>query len=161
MSSEPVVLTTDEDRVRIITLNRPEKRNAFDLALRIELVKAIEAAMTDDQVRVLVLTGAGGAFCAGGDISIMAQLSREDALSRAELTQQVPRTLWAGTEPVLAAVGKRVRGGAVARAGLRPDRGRDRRPVRRGVQPDRIGGRRGGAGYVARPGWDQPGPSSS
>ncbi|HEX4255837.1 MAG TPA: enoyl-CoA hydratase-related protein [Streptosporangiaceae bacterium] len=104
MSSEPVVLTTDEDRVRIITLNRPDKRNAFDLALRTELIKAIEAAMTDDQVRVLVLTGAGGAFCAGGDISIMEQLSREDARSRAELTQQVPRTLWAGTKPVLAAV---------------------------------------------------------
>jgi 2-(1,2-epoxy-1,2-dihydrophenyl)acetyl-CoA isomerase len=104
MSSEPVVLTTDEDHVRIITLNRPEKRNAFDLALRTELIKAIEAAMTDDQVRVLVLTGAGGAFCAGGDISIMAQQSREDALNRAELTQQVPRTLWAGTKPVLAAV---------------------------------------------------------
>ncbi len=104
MSSEPVVLTTDEDRVRIITLNRPEKRNAFDLALRTELIKTIEAAMADDQVRVLVLTGAGGAFCAGGDISIMAQLSREDALDRAELTQHVPRTLWAGTKPVLAAV---------------------------------------------------------
>src|ERR1700761_3886733 len=104
MSPESVVLTTDEDRVRIITLNRPEKRNALDLALRTELIKAIEAAMTDDQVRVLVLTGAGGAFCAGGDISIMEQLSPETARDRAGLTQQVPRTLWAGTKPVLAAV---------------------------------------------------------
>ena len=104
MSSEPVVLTADEDRVRILTLNRPEKRNAFDLALRTELIKAIDAAMADDQVRVLVLTGAGGAFCAGGDISIMEQQSREDAAARAELTQQVPRALWAGSKPVLAAV---------------------------------------------------------
>src|ERR1700749_1627537 len=104
MSPESVVLTTDEDRVRIITLNRPEKRNALDLALRTELIKAIEAAMTDDQVRVLVLTGVGGAFCAGGDISIMEQLSPEPGRARAGLPQQAPGTLGAGTKPVLAAV---------------------------------------------------------
>ena len=102
--SEAVVLTRDEDRVRVITLNRPEVRNAFDIAMRVELVAAIEAAMADDQVRVLVLTGAGGAFCAGGDISIMEQMPRDEAATRAELTQRVVRTLWAGTKPVLAAV---------------------------------------------------------
>ena len=104
MSGEPVVLTTDEDRVRVITLNRPEVRNAFDLALRAELIQAIEAAVADDQVRVLVLTGAGGAFCAGGDISLMERMAPGEARSRAELTQQVVRALWAGTKPVLAAV---------------------------------------------------------
>jgi enoyl-CoA hydratase/carnithine racemase len=102
--SGPVVLTRDEEPVRVITLNRPEVRNAFDIALRVELAAAIEAAMADDQVRVLVLTGAGGAFCAGGDISIMEQMSRDEAATRAELTQRVVRTLWAGTKPVLAAV---------------------------------------------------------
>ena len=104
MSSEPVVLTTDDNRVRIVTLNRPEKRNALDLALRTELIKAIDTAMADDQVRVLVLTGAGGAFCAGGDISTMEQMDRDAAMTRAELAQQVPGTLWAGDKPVLAAV---------------------------------------------------------
>jgi 2-(1,2-epoxy-1,2-dihydrophenyl)acetyl-CoA isomerase len=104
MTGEPVVLTTDEDRVRIITLNRPEVRNALDIPLRVELIGAIEAAMGDEGVRVLVLTGAGGAFCAGGDISIMSGLSRDEAADRAELTQRVVRTLWAGTKPVLAAV---------------------------------------------------------
>ena len=102
--SGPVVLTRDEEPVRVITLNRPEVRNAFDIAMRVELVAAIEAAMADKQVRVLVLTGAGGAFCAGGDISIMEQMSRDEAATRAELTQRVVRTLWAGTKPVLAAV---------------------------------------------------------
>ena len=72
MSGEPVVLTTDEDRIRVITLNRPEVRNAFDLALRAELIQAIEAAVADDQVRVLVLTGAGKNFCAGGDVRAFA-----------------------------------------------------------------------------------------
>jgi 2-(1,2-epoxy-1,2-dihydrophenyl)acetyl-CoA isomerase len=99
-----VVLTRDEENIRIITLNRPEVRNAFDVPLRVELISAIDAAMADEGVRVLVLTGAGGAFCAGGDISIMSGLSRDEAAGRAELTQRVVRTLWAGTKPVLAAV---------------------------------------------------------
>ena len=71
MSDEPVVLTRDEDGIRIITLNRPQVRNAFDLPLRRELIAAIEAAMTDTSVRGLVLTGAGGAFCAGADLKAM------------------------------------------------------------------------------------------
>jgi 2-(1,2-epoxy-1,2-dihydrophenyl)acetyl-CoA isomerase len=104
MSAEPVVLTRDEDAVRVITLNRPEVRNAFDVAMRVELARALEAAEADGQVRVVVLTGAGGAFCAGGDISIMERMPRDEAAERAELTQRVVRTLWAGTKPVLAAV---------------------------------------------------------
>jgi 2-(1,2-epoxy-1,2-dihydrophenyl)acetyl-CoA isomerase len=102
--SEPVVLTRDEENIRVITLNRPEVRNALDVPLRVELISAIDAAMADEGVRVLVLTGAGRAFCAGGDISIMSGLSRDEAAGRAELTQRVVRTLWAGTKPVLAAV---------------------------------------------------------
>ncbi|HEY0716496.1 MAG TPA: enoyl-CoA hydratase/isomerase family protein [Streptosporangiaceae bacterium] len=101
---QPVVLTRDEDSIRVITLNRPEVRNALDIPLRAELISAIEAAMADARIRVLVLTGAGGAFCAGGDISIMSGLSRGEAAERAELTQRVVRTLWAGTKPVVAAV---------------------------------------------------------
>jgi enoyl-CoA hydratase/carnithine racemase len=104
VSSEPVVLTADEDRIRTITLNRPEVRNAFDIAMRIELAGALEEAMADDQVRVIILTGAGGAFCAGGDISIMDRMPQDEAAERAELTQRAVRTLWAGTKPVLAAV---------------------------------------------------------
>jgi enoyl-CoA hydratase/carnithine racemase len=102
--SEPIVLTRDEDSIRVITLNRPEVRNAFDIPLRVELIGAIDAAMTDDRVRVLVLTGAGGAFCAGGDISTMNPMTHDEAVSRTELTQRVARTLWAGSKPVLAAV---------------------------------------------------------
>src|ERR1700761_6564275 len=102
--SEPIVLTRDEDRVRVITLNRPEVRNALDVPLRTELIAALDAATADEQVRAVVLTGAGGAFCAGGDISIMSGLTRDEARTRAELTQSVPRALWAGTKPTLAAV---------------------------------------------------------
>ena len=104
MSGEPVVLTRDEQDIRVITLNRPEVRNAIDIPLRLELIGAIEAAWADDQVRVLVLTGAGGAFCAGGDIATMRTMTHDEAVARAELTEQVARTMWAGAKPMLAAV---------------------------------------------------------
>ncbi len=56
-----------------LTLNRPEVRNAMSLAMVQELLAALRAAESDAAVRVLVLRGAGGHFCAGGDISDMAQ----------------------------------------------------------------------------------------
>ena len=48
MSDEPIVLTRNEDRVRVITLNRPQVRNAFNMALRAEVIAAVEAAVADD-----------------------------------------------------------------------------------------------------------------
>ncbi len=60
-----------EDYVCTITLNRPEKRNALSAQLVNELIYALETAGEDDGVRVVVLTGAGKAFCAGGDLSQM------------------------------------------------------------------------------------------
>jgi isohexenylglutaconyl-CoA hydratase len=55
-----------------LTLNRPEVRNAMSLAMVRELHAALAEAETDSQVRIIVLRGAGGHFCAGGDISDMA-----------------------------------------------------------------------------------------
>src|SRR5690606_41463126 len=69
-------LTEDRGPVRVIALNRPSKRNAIDLELRVELGGAGEAAMADPGVRVVVLTGAGGTFCSGGDISTMRRMPR-------------------------------------------------------------------------------------
>jgi enoyl-CoA hydratase/carnithine racemase len=52
-----------------LTLNRPAKRNALTATLVNELIVALEAAGSDDAIRVIVLTGAGNSFCAGGDLS--------------------------------------------------------------------------------------------
>jgi 2-(1,2-epoxy-1,2-dihydrophenyl)acetyl-CoA isomerase len=57
--------------IRTLTLNRPERLNALDTALFEALTDALEQAATDEGVRVLVLTGAGKAFCAGGDLATM------------------------------------------------------------------------------------------
>jgi enoyl-CoA hydratase/carnithine racemase len=56
-------------RVGIITLNRPEKLNAFTGIMRNELIQAFDQADQDDEVRVVIVTGAGRAFCAGADLS--------------------------------------------------------------------------------------------
>lgn len=57
------------DQILTITLNRPENLNAFTPVMRIELLDALNTADTDDNVRVIIVTGAGRAFCAGADLS--------------------------------------------------------------------------------------------
>ena len=57
-----------EDRVATITLDRPERMNAFTAKMCLELVRALDAADADDGVRAVVVTGAGRAFCAGADL---------------------------------------------------------------------------------------------
>jgi enoyl-CoA hydratase/carnithine racemase len=64
----PVVLTEDADHVRLLTMNRPERLNAFDQALFAGLGDALGEAAADDDVHVVVLTGAGRAFSAGADL---------------------------------------------------------------------------------------------
>jgi enoyl-CoA hydratase/carnithine racemase len=87
MTSEPsIVLTEDTGRVRTITLNRPDKLNAFNNDLFEELQKALNAAAEDDAIHVVVLTGAGRAFSAGADLTSMASPKRDASgqASRAE-----------------------------------------------------------------------------
>ena len=102
--SESLVLAEDRGSVRILTLNRPHVKNAIDLPLRVVLAEAVETAMADGSVRSVVLTGAGGAFCSGGDISTMARQSPELTRPRAQAAQRVVRALWGGSKPVIAAV---------------------------------------------------------
>ena len=62
------VLFEKEDSVGTITLNRPEKYNALGGNMRQEILAALELACSDTDVRVIVITGAGKAFCVGGDV---------------------------------------------------------------------------------------------
>jgi enoyl-CoA hydratase/carnithine racemase len=66
---EPLLLTSPvEDGVVTLTLNRPEKRNALSIALRDEISDALDGLAADDQVKVVIITGAGDVFCAGFDL---------------------------------------------------------------------------------------------
>ncbi|MFK4040120.1 enoyl-CoA hydratase/isomerase family protein [Nonomuraea wenchangensis] len=103
-AGDACVLVADRGAVRVLTLNRPRRRNAIDLELRVVLAERIEEAMADAEVRVIVLTGAGGVFCSGGDISTMSRQSAERTRPRAEAAQRIVRAIWSGPKPVLAAV---------------------------------------------------------
>jgi 2-(1,2-epoxy-1,2-dihydrophenyl)acetyl-CoA isomerase len=102
--SQDCVLVSDEGQVRVLTPNRPGTRNAIDLELRVVLADAIEAAMADEAVRVIVLTGGGGTFCSGGDISTMRRQGEEAVRARMRAAQRMIRAIWDGPKPVLAAV---------------------------------------------------------
>lgn len=68
-----------EDKVLTITLNRPDKLNAFTRTMLDELLDALDRADADDAVRAIVFTGAGRAFCAGADLSAGSQSFDADA----------------------------------------------------------------------------------
>jgi 2-(1,2-epoxy-1,2-dihydrophenyl)acetyl-CoA isomerase len=66
------LLVDQHDAVAVLTLNRPDRLNALNLETVDALLSALEALATDNDVRVVVLTGAGRGFCAGGDLEIIA-----------------------------------------------------------------------------------------
>lgn len=115
MSSDSVIVE-NRGPVRVVTLNRPERRNAIDIAVRLELAGAIENAGQDDSVRAIVLTGAGSAFCSGGDITSMERMPPERAMERTQLAQRVIRAIWNAGKPVVAAVEGSAFGAGVALA---------------------------------------------
>lgn len=81
MQSFDVIIYEKKDGVAWITLNRPDVLNALNDRLREQLILALERARDDDEIRVVVITGAGGkAFCAGGDISEFPKLTPADRL---------------------------------------------------------------------------------
>ncbi|WBL36829.1 enoyl-CoA hydratase [Tepidiforma flava] len=118
-----VVLTSTEDSVLVITLNRPESLNAMNPEMLDTLAAVAAKAADDPAVRCVVITGAGRAFCAGGDVKAMAE-SNERAgssgggglVSRADVLRQqeeVSRLLHEMPKPTIAAVN-----GVAAGAGL-------------------------------------------
>ncbi|MBD0023208.1 enoyl-CoA hydratase [Gordonia pseudamarae] len=102
--SAATVLTERRGAALLVTLNRPDRRNAIDLRLRAELAEILEAAAADDAVRSIVITGAGKVFCSGGDVSTMKRVTPEEARPRTEAAQRVIRAIWGTPKPVIAAV---------------------------------------------------------
>jgi 2-(1,2-epoxy-1,2-dihydrophenyl)acetyl-CoA isomerase len=98
----------EDNGILTITLNRPDKLNALIGHMRRDLAEALEAAGSDREVRVVIITGAGRAFCAGGDISYMAELmERHDSEEFSRLlgsARRVVTTIRQMTKPVIAAV---------------------------------------------------------
>jgi enoyl-CoA hydratase/carnithine racemase len=79
---EPVLLSQDSGGVRTLTLNRPRRKNAINPELWVALRDALNEAGRDRGVRALVITGAGGSFCSGADISVPDDLHPKYKLQR-------------------------------------------------------------------------------
>jgi 2-(1,2-epoxy-1,2-dihydrophenyl)acetyl-CoA isomerase len=96
--AEPKLLTDARDGILTLTLNRPDKLNAIDNELATDLLRALDAAGTDDTVRAIRLRGNGRAFCAGRDVSTA---PTEDDLV---LVQAVSEAIVRNPRPVVAEV---------------------------------------------------------
>lgn len=90
--------------VLILTLDQPARRNALAMPLRFALMEALEQAQADKAVRAIVLTGAGGHFCSGGDISGMDVNSALEGRERMRRSHALVRLMVLGAVPIVAAV---------------------------------------------------------
>jgi enoyl-CoA hydratase len=99
---DAIAIDKRSDGVALATLNRPEKLNAVNATLHTELARLTRDADADGDVRVLVITGAGRAFCAGGDFS--PQNDREDGKATLREGRQIVDHLLECSKPVISAV---------------------------------------------------------
>lgn len=88
----------------VLTLDYPERRNALAIPMRAALAEAIDRLEADPSLRCLVLTGGGGNFSAGGDISGMNVEDLAAGRERFRLTHRLVRSMIAGSKPIIAAV---------------------------------------------------------
>jgi len=98
------IITEKKDAILRITMNIPDKLNPLDLVMREELKDAFAAAGKDAAVKVVVITGAGKAFCAGGDITTMAGLKAPAGRDRLKNVQELTRLMVSLEKPIIAAV---------------------------------------------------------
>jgi enoyl-CoA hydratase/carnithine racemase len=111
------LLIENRGAVRILTMNRPEKRNALNSELTQGLLDALRAADADESVGAVVLTGAGPGFCAGADLSEFKDLQAGVAAeNRAELTMQLHLSFSRIRVPVVAAINGHAMGGGAGLA---------------------------------------------
>jgi enoyl-CoA hydratase/carnithine racemase len=105
MTADHIRFEVDDEGIGVITIDRPEKRNAMTYAMLRAFIEAVGKAGEDERVRVLIVTGAGGAFCAGTDLADLASVPGETRGVRGEASE---RGVWwplvACPKPVIGAI---------------------------------------------------------
>ena len=112
MSAYETILYEVADQIATVTLNRPEKRNAYTPQMGEEVVAAFHAARDDDAVRAVILTGAGLGFCAGVDLDALKAMQAAQSaggpaaakLGEEEFVRSFPLELLSYPKPVIAAI---------------------------------------------------------
>ena len=117
MGSVPVLIVEDRAAVRVLTMNRPEKRNALNSDLTKALLEKLKEADQSEGVGCVVLTGAGQGFCAGADLAEFKGLQDPRAAAeRAELTMQLHLVFSKISRPIVAAINGAAMGGGAGLA---------------------------------------------
>jgi enoyl-CoA hydratase/carnithine racemase len=115
--STPTLSVEDRGGVRLLTMNRPDKRNALNSELTQGLLDALRAADAADSVGALVLTGAGQGFCAGADLGEFKDLKDPGAAeARADLTMQLHLAFSRIKKPIVTAINGPAMGGGAGLA---------------------------------------------
>ncbi len=94
MTTEPdILLLTRDSSVAVVTLNRPQRHNAFSSALSRAFIDTLAALSNDDSCRAVVVTGAGRSFCSGGDVATFptSNISNSAAARRDPLPAEAPQ----------------------------------------------------------------------
>lgn len=99
-----LVEETREGGIVVLTMNSPARRNALSMEMRAEFTEILTRLEGDTAVRAIVLTGAGGQFCSGGDIAGMHVETFGDGRERFRLSHHVVRLMVASSKPFVAAV---------------------------------------------------------
>lgn len=101
---EGLVTLTRKDGFGVVTLNRPDRRNAINHALRVDLVSALRAANEDPDTRAVILTGSGEHFCGGGDLAGMDDRDVTSVHARMQMASEVATLIRQSRKPYIAAI---------------------------------------------------------
>lgn len=99
-----VLVDRPEPGIARLCLNRPERRNAFDMEVRNALVEACSTIAHDDSVRAIILGSANGVFCAGGDVTGMKNMTPEAGRKRMQISHRLVRMMLDCDKPIVAGV---------------------------------------------------------
>lgn len=116
MTSGPLKVDCPAPGVARLLINRPEKRNAIDFAVRDAMITALETAFADRDTRAILLGGVGGIFSAGGDLPTMTGLDEAGAYERMDHIHRLCKLVAGSRVPVVSAIEGVAAGGAVGLA---------------------------------------------